>query len=146
MPQPWQAIAQRFCSILFYLFLSVYHNYNLSIKQKILIPTDFSTKYMTTYYYTSSKKLSQSLLKNRIRISDILSINIFSLTNIILVRYPAPSVVNFTILIITSKANSQTTFYFIKKTQKRHSPLSLYTLLQNIFYFYFSSWSRGFFA
>ena len=92
--------------LLFYRFLSVYHNYNLSIKQKILIPTDFSTKHMTTYYYTSSKKLSHPILKNRNWISDILSINSFSLTNIILVRYPVPSGVSFTTLIITSKANA----------------------------------------
>ena len=38
--------------------MTEYHNYNLSIKQKILIPTDFSTKHITTYYYTSSEKLS----------------------------------------------------------------------------------------
>lgn len=98
-------------------FLSVYHSYNHSIRQISLIPTDFSTKHITTYYYTSSEKLSQSLLKNRIRTSDILSINIFSLANIILVRYLAPSGVNFTTLIITSKANAQTTF-LLKKLRR----------------------------
>lgn len=100
--------------ILIYRFLSVYHNYNLSTKQKILIPTDFSTKHITTYYYTSSEKISQSILKNRSRISDILSINSFSLANIILVTYPVPSGTNFTILLIASKANTPTTFSLIK--------------------------------
>ena len=98
-------------------FLSVYHSYNHSIRQISLIPTDFSTKHITTYYYTSPEKLSQSLLKNHIRTSDILSINIFSLANIILVRYLAPSGVNFTILIITSKANAQTAF-LLKKLRR----------------------------
>ena len=127
--------------ILIYRFLSVYHNYNLSTKQKILIPTDFSTKHITTYYYTSSEKLSQSILKNRSRISDILSINSFSLANIILVRYPVPSGANFTILLIASKANTQTTFLLKKSLEETFSLLSLITLSQNTFCFHFSSWS-----
>ena len=129
-----------------YHFLSVYHNYNLSTKQKILIPTDFSTKHITTYYYTSSEKLSQSILKNRSRISDILSINSFSSANIILVRYPVPSGANFTILLIASKANTQTTFLLKKSLEETFSLLSLYTLSQNTFCFYFPHGHEAFFA
>ncbi len=127
-----------------YRFLSVYHNYNLSTKQKILIPTDFSTKHITTYYYTSSEKLSQSILKNRSRISDILSINSFSLANIILVGYPVPSGANFTILLIVSKANTPTTFSLKKTRRDIFSSNPLYFITE-YFLLLFFSWSRGFF-
>ena len=120
-----------------YRFLSVYHNYNLSTEQKILIPTDFSTKHITTYYYTSSEKLSQSILKNRSRISDILSINSFSLANIILVRYPIPSGVSFTTLIITSKANAQTTFLLKKPRRDIFSSKPLYFIIEYFLLLYF---------